>query len=371
MTRERPDLEKDAQGADPPIPWLLHVAIAAWVVGMLLFARRAPDRYAAAMQEDRVVEWWTMLLYVPAAIVQLRRAIRGRRAFDVLVGLFFVFVAGEEISWGQRLLGFTPPAPFLAHNTQQEFNLHNFASVFGRPKWILAFVLLSYGLLLPVVARMDWGRRLTRRLGATPPPLALAPWFVAAVALLVWYPVEFTGEWVECLAGALFLASLGLSATSLLRNAAATFGAACVLTAYSAHTGSDDPDRVACARAETQALLADVTAGGATESLLNGRGIHKRVWTAGEDGYLALDRTPSFRATSCSGAAGVDAAARRRYTVDPWGTAYWIKTARRSGGGRRILVYSFGPNRERDGDEGDTGPTREDDVVAEGIIQPR
>jgi hypothetical protein len=45
--------------------------------------------------------------------------------------------------------------------------------------------------------------------------------------------------------------------------------------------------------------------------------------------------------------------ARRRYAIDPWGTAYWI---RYTSGGKRLTVYSFGPNRRRD--EGG------DDIVA-------
>lgn len=47
----------------------------------------------------------------------------------VYLGLaaLFLFGAGEEISWGQRLLGFQTPEQLAEVNTQKEFNTHNLA----------------------------------------------------------------------------------------------------------------------------------------------------------------------------------------------------------------------------------------------------
>ena len=351
---------------------LVHLFAAGWIAGMLAFAYRAPDRYAAAMQEDRVVEWWTALLFAAAAAVRLWRAVRERRVFDALVGAFCLFVAGEEVSWGQRLLGFTPPSPFLAHNTQQEFNLHNFAELFGRPKWVLAAALVGFGVLLPLATRAGWGRSLARRVGATSPPLALLPWFAACVALLVVYPVEFTGEWVECLSGFLFFASAGVSLAALWGSATATLALAAALSAVSERAGTADPARVSCARTEATALLGDLTTDSvARDRLLEGGTIHKRAWSAAEDGYIELGGATSFASAACTGSAAEDAPARRRYAVDPWGTAYWVKTVRTGEDTRSVLVYSFGPNRRRDGDAAETGPSRGDDVVAGRTVAPR
>lgn len=349
--------------------FVVHLVAFGWIAAMLVFADRAPDRYAAAMQEDRVVEWWTALLFASAAAIRLTLAVRQRRVIDGLIGLFCLFVAGEEFSWGQRLFGFTPPVPFLAHNTQQEFNLHNFAEVFGRPKWVLAASLIGFGVLLPAAGFTRWGRSVAARLGATAPPLAITPWFVACVALLIVYPVEFTGEWVECLAGFLFLASAALSLIRLWSMMGATLLAAVALTFMSARRVADDPQRVACARAEVEGMLQGAIADTAARDALLGDGvIHKRVWTAAQDGYLELDDMRSFQAAACAGPSGSDAQARRQYAVDPWGTAYWIRTLRAGTDDRRVLVYSFGPNRRRDGDAGETGPARADDVVSERTV---
>lgn len=358
------------QRAAPPelsVSALIHLFAGGWILAMVLFARFDPDRYAASMQEDRAVEWWTMLLFAVAGVVRLRRATRDRQLFEGLVALFCVFVAGEEISWGQRLLGVVPPAPFLAHNTQQEMNLHNFADVFGKPKWMLAFALFGYGVLLPAIHRSSRGRAVGRRLGVAPTHPALAPWFLACVGLLVWYPQEFTGEWVECLAGVLFLASAGVGARTLLTATTALALAAFVLSSLGARGSAGDAARLSCVRSEVDALTRDM-ARAASPRLLDAGTIHKRVWTATRDGYLNGDRLAEFRQATCRGAGAHDADARRRYIVDPWGTAYWIKSVRTTSGGRQVVVYSFGPNRRRDGDADALGAARRDDVVARTIV---
>jgi hypothetical protein len=365
------------------VPPLVHVLAALWVAGMLLVARLAPDAYDGLVQEDRVVEWWTVFLFLAAALFGGRRAIRTRRPFDFLVALFCLFVAGEEMSWGQRLAGYTPPEFFLANNTQQEANLHNFHGALGKPKWMLIGALVGYGLVLPAaawLARRAYGSRasgLSRvaagvldRIGASAPPAGLAPWFAAAAALLLWYPVEFTGEWVEALSGGLFLASLPAAGAAMAGAAAAGLAAAAALTALGGRpaSGGAEGARLACARTEVEALLADVTRGGAAADRLYESGrVHKRAWTMGEEGYLTPGLMRVLPGTRCSGEDPEAGARRRRYAVDPWGTAYWVEAARADAEGRRrVTVYSFGPNRRRDG-MGATNASG-DDVVAVGVL---
>jgi hypothetical protein len=348
---------------------LVLVLAALIILGALALAHFAPERYDALMQEDRAVEWATVALFVVAGVVRSYHAIRTRHVFDALVGLFCLFVAGEEISWGQRLIGYTPPGVFLERNTQQEANLHNFADIFGRPKWMLIMALAGYGLLLPALARTTSARRLLDKLGATAPPVAVAPGFLAAIALLTWYPVTFTGEWVELLAGWLFLATAPLSPRAIAMTAAATLPAALAMTWVSAARRPADSSQVACARAEAGALVGDIVRGHAATPDLDQIGsIHKRVWGSVTAGFIDDRLLRTFRATSCPGDDGGESTvARRRYVVDPWGTAYWVAVTRNDeSGARRVVVYSFGPNRRRDGEPGDTTG---DDVYAEGILR--
>jgi hypothetical protein len=348
---------------------LVHVLAAFIVLGALALARFAPQRYDALMEEDRAVEWATVVFFLVAGVVRSYHAIRTRRVFDTLVGLFCLFVAGEEISWGQRLIGYTPPGVFLEHNTQQEANLHNFADIFGRPKWMLTMALAGYGLLLPALEQAAPTRRLLDKVGATAPSVAVAPWFLAAVALLIWYPVTFTGEWVELLAGWLFLAAAPLSPRAAAMAVAAALPVALTMTWVSAARHPTDSSQVTCARAEASALVDDIVRGQAATPDLDQMGsIHKRVWGSVIAGFIDDPLLRTFRATSCPGDQGAGStAARRRYVVDPWGTAYWVAVAREDeSGSRRVVVYSFGPNRRRDGEP---GATTGDDVVAEGILR--
>jgi hypothetical protein len=350
---------------------VVHV-IAGLIVGAALaLAYFAPERYDPLMEEDRAVEWATVALYLAAAIVRGYHAVQSRRIFDGLVALFCLFVAGEEISWGQRLIGYIPPAAFLEHNTQQETNIHNFADVFGRPKWMLILALAGFGLLLPALARAtSTTRRLLERAGATAPAPAFVPWFLAAVALLIWYPVTFTGEWVELLSGWLFLASAPLSIRAATAVAIASVPLSLAMTSISAARSGSRADgrEVACARAEVAALLADLVEGGAaTEDLATMSSVHKRVWGSVASGYVDDSGLRRFRATPCEGGSLGSLAPRRRYAVDPWGTAYWMHVTRDpESDEQRFVVYSFGPNRRRDGEPGETTG---DDVAAQQTVR--
>lgn len=322
-----------------PVAW--HAGAAAYVAFCLWFAANRPEAYREAMQEDRLVEWASVFVFAAAGVARLIRAARMRRPFDALVGLFLLFVAGEEMSWGQRLFGLTPPSYFLEHNTQQEMNLHNFGTVFGGPKGPFTLVLIGYAVLMPLVALVEPGRRVLRSIGATPPPLASLPWFLTAIALFMWYPVSFTGEWNELLAGATFLIASGVATRALLAILPSGLVIAFALTTWSAR-GRADPVRVACATAELHAIAAAIRT-----DVLGTSPAHKRVWSFVGDARIDAD---SLRAhlvsVECAGAdPGIDA--RRQFAVDPWGTAYWMRITR-GDIFATVTIYSFGPNRRRD-----------------------
>ncbi len=82
--------------------------------------------------EDGVIEWLTVLALAATSVVCIYRAItlRGERstlfiAMTFLLGAVFLFGAGEEISWGQRIFNTESSEFFQQHNAQGETNLHN------------------------------------------------------------------------------------------------------------------------------------------------------------------------------------------------------------------------------------------------------
>ena len=325
--------------------WWYHALLALMIASIAWLAHADESWYESLMQEDRLVEWATVFFFFAAAVMGGWRAYQLRRPFDGLVALFCFFVAGEEFSWGQRLLGFTAPSYFLEHNRQQELTLHNFADVFGQPKWMFILALTGYGIVLPLLERWRLSRPWVEKMRATPPPLALVPWFAVAVILLVWYPLEFTGEWVELLGGMLFAMAVSsgsyLFATLLLNS---VFFSA-LLTWWSGRSLAK-PEVIACAREET-AVLVDAFA---VQPRLasGGESFHKRVWTAHEEGRIDFASVrPKLAGAPC---AGVDQGNRRQFAIDPWGTAYWIRFDFDSDD---LTVYSFGPNRRRDDEGGD------------------
>jgi hypothetical protein len=74
-----------------------------------------------------------------------------KNIFFLLLGLLFLFGAGEEISWGQRIFNIETPQALKEINTQKELNIHNI-TIFhgdiekGKPKTGLA-KLITIGML--------------------------------------------------------------------------------------------------------------------------------------------------------------------------------------------------------------------------------
>src|SRR5690242_12778868 len=87
------------------------------------------------LDEDHLVEWLQFALLaftvVAAGIGSVRMARRGQWAAAALYVLFALaafVLAGEEISWGQRVFGYGVPEGLAAVNDQREVNLHNIAA---------------------------------------------------------------------------------------------------------------------------------------------------------------------------------------------------------------------------------------------------
>jgi hypothetical protein len=327
---------------------------------------RDADSYYRMMQEDEALEWATFWAFAAAGAACWLAARRQQRAqggvpwFLAGVGLFCFVVALEEISWGQRLLGYRPPVYFLERNFQQELNVHNVVDTALR-KLALDAVLLGYGVVLPFLAGIPrLGARLGR-LGVVAPPRELAPVFLAAFGLYHFYPWEFSGEIVECVLGIGFLfaalaaaaAFAGPAPSRRSVRAAALAGAAAAVAvlgfaqaALSRQQRSASPENVEAARVEVEALRRDfVTAATLHRDGGSTCGTHQRLY-----GYLH-DRDADWL-TSGSFVRLVERGLpeeRADFLLDPWNSPYWIRDRCDDATGRRVaFVYSLGPNRRRD-----------------------
>jgi hypothetical protein len=170
--------------------WLcLALAGLAFFVGWVEWSPLTIGRWTV---EDGPVETLSATLFFVGGIaflVAARRSAYLRERASVwayvviLLWAALCFVcAGEEISWGQRIIGFETPEKIKSANLQEEFNIHNLAVFYesgSTYRYLSIFILLT-GLVIPAIAATAWGLNLTRALGNPVAPWVLAPAFVGA-----------------------------------------------------------------------------------------------------------------------------------------------------------------------------------------------
>lgn len=332
-------------------------------IAMCVLAATSERTWASIAQEDGSIEWATFVAFVMAAgwlalVVRRISPSWWYQGATLLLAAFCLVVAGEEISWGQRVFGFKPPDVFLERNFQQELNLHNvlmderglgFAL---ESKHLVMAIVLGFCVAWPVLVR-------TKRFAVfapLAPPFALAPLGVGVFAAELTYKVELTGEGAELIAGLIFLAS-ALVAVRPRPRAVVAWLAAPLLVGVLLSTvmtrimfGSDE-EGTRTAAAELALLQQDVIAG-ATGKLLD-RNVHKRVFTSTRDGYLELGGGTFLEGQHVR-------RDRRGYFLDPWNNPYWVHYNKKTRSG---AFYSFGPNRRRDVAIRDANSDPGDDVI--------
>ena len=91
-----------------------------------------PDLLWEAVQEDAIFENLTVFFLLVCLSICLfkvyvhMKAVRYRAVLTFsFLSLVILFVAGEEISWGQRIFNIQSGEFFMQNNTQNETNLHN------------------------------------------------------------------------------------------------------------------------------------------------------------------------------------------------------------------------------------------------------
>jgi hypothetical protein len=346
---------------------MLALIAASWLTDLF-----RPDVYYRLVAEDGPVEWatfWALVVGVVANAMLARRAARDgvlHAWYEAGVALFCFLVAGEEISWGQRLFGYLPPNYFLAHNVQLEANIHN---LLWPIVWVtgIQVIIGGFGVVLPALLLARTPARIARRAGVYAPPAGWIPGFAALFTFYALRPFHLCEEVVELFLGL----GLGLSGlwqwlqergpspiTSRGGRVPALLGSAVLVaslgaaTAAITETGSARDDAlISQARAELEALRQDFVEmrrerGGqfVTQCDLN-----VRLHTLDRVAHLEKLHEGEFARV-----AGRSSPERARYLLDPWNMPYWLSDQCDSAA-RYILLYSFGPNRKRDSTHWEVG----------------
>lgn len=124
-------------------------------------------------KEDGFVEYGTALLLFCSSVLLISRFIKLQKYKKPLwkvgilaIALVFIFGAGEEISWGQRIFNIESSEYFIENNAQAETNLHNLV-VDGKKvnkiifSQLLTAILVIYLIITPFLYRkFDWVKNL-------------------------------------------------------------------------------------------------------------------------------------------------------------------------------------------------------------------
>lgn len=147
-------------GRDDLRPWLWL-----WFPPLLLIVQYAVYFYDQTVYrrvivgESGLIELATPLVAVIGAVcgvlaLRYARYLPGLaiRLWLIVVILGCVYLAGEELSWGQQLFGWGTPESLRAINDQNETNLHNISSWFDqKPRMALEIWVLIGGIIMPLL----------------------------------------------------------------------------------------------------------------------------------------------------------------------------------------------------------------------------
>ncbi|TAL50891.1 MAG: tetratricopeptide repeat protein [Methylovulum sp.] len=152
-----------------------------------------PKLYIYGTYEDLYGEWAQTYFFVATFIFSTLNACRKHspyRWFFTMLAAASFYVFMEEISWGQRLLGFGTPDFFHRESYQDEANIHNLLTgpvdVWTKTllTYLIACGLVAYGIVFPLALKTDFNPALKlAKWGLPIPPTALIPDFLAAAIL--------------------------------------------------------------------------------------------------------------------------------------------------------------------------------------------
>ncbi len=123
----------------PLLGWTLIYIMSWWPMNYL----------KEVVKEDHLIEWlqfWVLFVGGVLSLVKAWLSFNSAKRnwlfilFFLGAGLVFIFVAGDEIAWGQRVLGLSVSEEVQLINRQGEYTVHNLYAV----EWAVAYM---YGIL--------------------------------------------------------------------------------------------------------------------------------------------------------------------------------------------------------------------------------
>ncbi len=151
-------------------------------------------------KEDSFFEWLTALFYFISFILLVLTFKKNRNVFLLLLSFVLFFGAGEEMSWGQRIFGFSTPESINKINVQHEFNIHNITLFDGKymgggakKGWdrflemdlLFKIFTIVFGCVLPfLVYKVKFINSLTQKFKVPVPPISIGIFFAVTWIVL-------------------------------------------------------------------------------------------------------------------------------------------------------------------------------------------
>ncbi|WP_299656590.1 hypothetical protein [uncultured Jannaschia sp.] len=193
-----------AEPRNPLVSWeswfyLTLVAIA--LTGVLLTEYFLPISYVHLISEDRIGEYSTSVAFATAGVFFLTAGSRSagvNRLFLIFMSIFSLFIAGEEISWGQRIIGIDTPEVVRQINKQGELTIHNIGPLQKLNFHVAAGILLQV-LMLVSVFRDLLSKRFAWIGDLSLPALSIWPTTIVVSMILIARPMVKGDEIAEAL----------------------------------------------------------------------------------------------------------------------------------------------------------------------------
>ncbi|MGQ9850436.1 MAG: hypothetical protein ACUVSU_10340 [Aggregatilineaceae bacterium] len=174
------------------------------ISALLIPIRLNKELYRFLLDEDQIFEWATFLCFAVGTLVGLavvHNRWQARDRLGILLYLLFTllmfFSAGEEISWGQRIVDFDTPEDLIEINKQDEFNLHNIGESLNLFRALMIAIGLGGSTAYLLNQRLQVERLWDNADILLVPPFFLASTFLVVLAyrlfrLFIWRKSGFT-----------------------------------------------------------------------------------------------------------------------------------------------------------------------------------
>lgn len=181
--------------------WTITLPLIVLAVQCVMEFTMTSAQMVPLMTENGPIELAQWLVIVAAAGIALLTIFKINPArsapiflWVLVAALACLYIAGEEVSWGQHFLNWTTPDYWKAVNDQHETNLHNTTSWLDqKPRLILLIGIVTGGIIFPLLARLKPGV-LPQKFSILYPPallmpvafLVLGPYLVQEIAEHIW-----------------------------------------------------------------------------------------------------------------------------------------------------------------------------------------